>query len=264
MDLGLTGRVALVTGASKGIGLAVARTLAEEGCDVAIVARSEGPLREQAEAVASATGRKITAHPADLTDKGAPAAAVAAAVEAHGRLDILVNNAGAAKAGDFFDDLTDEDWEDGYALKFHGYVRTARAAFPHLEASGMGVVINNIGAAAKQPKPGFLLGASINAALNSFTKGLAQIGLERGVRVVSMNSGPMRTDRLQTALAGMAAESGEDVETLAATRAKDIFGMWRYGDPQDLANLAAFLASDRAQHIHGSNIFIDGGQTKEL
>lgn len=264
MDLNLTGRTALVTGASKGIGLAIARTLAEEGCDVAMVARGEQLLMNEAEALAEATGRRITAQPADLTEPGAPAAVVSGAVAAHGRLDILVNNAGAAKAGDFFDELTDEDWEDGYALKFHGYVRTARAAFPHLEKSGHGVIINNIGAAAKQPKPGFLLGASINAALNSFTKGLAQIGLERGVRVVSMNSGPMRTDRLQTALKGMAAESGEDVETLAATRAKEIFGMWRYGEPQDLADLAAFLASDRAQHIHGSNIFIDGGQTKEL
>ncbi|MEM6439759.1 MAG: SDR family oxidoreductase [Pseudomonadota bacterium] len=264
MDLGLDGRVALVTGASKGIGLAVAKTLAAEGCDVAMVARNEQLLMNEAEALAAATGRKITAQAADLTEKGAPAAVVSGAVEAHGRLDILVNNAGAAKAGDFFDDLTDDDWDDGYLLKFHGYVRTARAAFPHLENSGHGIVINNIGAAAKQPKPGFLLGASINAALNSFTKGLAQIGLERGVRVVSMNSGPMRTDRLQTVLEGMAAESGEDLETLASTRAKDVFGMWRYGDPQDLANLAAFLASDRAQHIHGSNIFIDGGQTKEL
>ncbi|MEM1315510.1 MAG: SDR family NAD(P)-dependent oxidoreductase, partial [Pseudomonadota bacterium] len=138
MDLGLDGRVALVTGASKGIGLAVAKTLAEEGCDVAMVARGEQLLMDEAEALAAATGRKITAQAADLTEKGAPAAIVSGAVAAHGRLDILVNNAGAAKAGDFFDDLTDEDWDDGYLLKFHGYVRTARAAFPHLENSGHG------------------------------------------------------------------------------------------------------------------------------
>ncbi|MEO0680547.1 MAG: SDR family oxidoreductase [Pseudomonadota bacterium] len=263
MDLGLTGRAALVTGASRGIGLAIARTLAEEGCDVALAARGAEGLDEAAEAL-SAAGRKVSVHAADLSQPGEPARVVAEAVQAHGRLDILVNNAGAARAGDFFDELSDEDWDQGFALKFHGYVRTARAAFAHLEASGMGVILNNIGAAAKQPKPGFLLGASINAALNNFTKGLAQLGLERGVRVVSMNSGPMRTQRLQTALAGQAAASGEDVETLAAGRARDVFGMWRYGDPQDLANLAAFLASDRAQHIHGSNIFIDGGQTKEV
>lgn len=262
MDLGLTGRKALVTGASQAIGLAVAKGLAREGMDVTLVARRGEELVAAAKEIAAETGRKAAVHACDLTAAGAPKAAVAAHMEAHGALHVLVNNAGAAKAGDFFE-LSDEDWELSYALKFHGYVRMCREAFPHLEAAG-GVVINNIGAAARQPKPGFLIGASINAALNNFTKGLAQIGLERGVRVVSMNSGPMRTQRMQVALEGMAAESGEDVAELAARRARDVFGMWRYGEPEDLANLAAFLASDRAAHIHGSNIFIDGGQTKEL
>lgn len=263
MDLGLTGRSALVTGASKGIGRAVAAALTEEGCDVTLLARNEAQVAATADEIAQATGRTILGHAADLTDPHAADAAVAAHIAAHGGLDILVNNAGAAKAGDFLE-LTDDDWADGYALKFHGYVRMCRAAFPALEASGHGVVINNIGAAARQPKPGFLIGASINAALANFTKGLAQIGLERGVRVVSMNPGPVRTDRLEANIARLAGEQGADAETLAAARAREIFGMWRYGEPQDLANLAVFLASDRAQHIHGSNIFIDGGQTKEV
>lgn len=263
MDLGLTGRKALVTGASQGIGRAVATALASEGCDVTLVARSADKLAATAAEIAEATGRRIETHSADLSETGAADAAVAAHVAAMGGLDILVNNAGAAKAGDFFE-LTDEDWEMSYALKFHGYVRMCRAAFPALEKSGHGVVINNIGAAARQPKPGFLIGASINAALNNFTKGLAELGLAKGIRVVSMNSGPIRTARLEANLEKLAGEGGRDINDLAVERAREIFGMWRYGEPEDLANFAAFLASDRAQHIHGSNLFIDGGQTKEV
>jgi 3-oxoacyl-[acyl-carrier protein] reductase len=251
-----------VTGASQGIGLAIAHALAREGCDVTLVARRAERLAAEAGAIAAATGRKVTWAAADVTATGAAEAAVAAHLEAHGGLEILVNNAGASTPGDFFA-LSDADWERSFAVKFHGAVRMCRAAFPALEASGHGVIVTNIGAAWKQPKPGFLIGASINAALANFTKGLAQLGGERGVRVVSMNSGPVRTAKLDAALRQAAAEAGRDVEDLAAERARS-FGMMRYATPQDLADLACFLASDRAGHIHGSNVFVDGGQTREL
>ncbi|MEL6236176.1 MAG: SDR family NAD(P)-dependent oxidoreductase [Pseudomonadota bacterium] len=263
MDLGLTGRRALVTGASRGIGRSIAAALAREGCDVTLVARNADALAETAAQLAAETGRRITWHATDLTESGAADAALTAHMAAHDGMEILVNNAGASAAGDFFA-LEDAQWEESFALKFHGAVRMCRVALPALAASGHGVILNNIGAAAKQPKPGFLIGATINAALQSFTKGLAQIGLEQGVRVVSMNSGPVRTEKMQANLERLAAEADRDIEDIAAERARGIFGMWRYADPADLGDLAAFLASDRAQHIHGANIFIDGGQTKEM
>jgi len=262
MDLGLTGRRALVTGASQGIGLAIGRALAQEGCDVTLVARREQQLQEQAASICADTGRKVTWAVADLTLPGTADAAVAAHMAAHGGLDILVNNAGASASGDFFD-LSDADWDSSFAVKFHGAVRMCRAAFPALKASGRGVIISNIGAAWKQPKPGFLIGASINAALANFTKGLAQLGSEHGVRVVSMNSGPIRTPKMDASLRQMAQAAGRDVEELAAERAAAL-SMTRLGTPQDLADLACFLASDRAGHIHGSNVFVDGGQTREI
>lgn len=262
MDLGLRGRKALITGASKGIGKACARALAEEGVDLTLVARGREALEATAAEIAEATGRTVHVHAADVTEPGAPDAAVAFHMARHGRLDILVNNAGAQPTGDFFG-ISDEDWERGFAVKFHGYVRFCRAAFPHLEESGRGVIVQNVGAAAKAPQPGFLPGGAINAALNNFTKGLARIGTERGVRVVSMNSGPVRVEKLEASLAEAAAETGEDVESLVARRSKQI-GVTRYAKPEDLGAFCAFLASDRAVHVHGANLFIDGGQTKEV
>ncbi|HKK35236.1 MAG TPA: SDR family NAD(P)-dependent oxidoreductase [Paracoccaceae bacterium] len=263
MDLGLTGRKALVTGASKGIGYACALELAREGMDVTLVARGEADLETAATAIAAQTGRKVHAYAADLTAPGAPDAAVAFHCARHGGLDVLVNNAGGAASGDFFE-LTDAQWEESFALKFHGYVRTCRAAFPHLEQSGHGVIVNNVGAAAKQPKPGFLIGGAINAALNNVTKGLAEIGGPRGVRVVSMNSGPVRVERMEKGLIEGAEAAGIDVEAYAAKRAREVFGMTRYALPEDMGAFCAFLASDRAVHVHGANLFIDGGQTKEV
>src|SRR4051812_34452308 len=134
MDLNLAGKVALVTGASRGIGHAIARRLAAEGAPLAVAARAEARLRELASHIEAGGGPALV-YPADLTDSAAPAAFAAAALERFGRIDVVVNNAGATKRGDFLA-LTEQDWADGYALKFYAAVRLCRAAWPHLVAAG--------------------------------------------------------------------------------------------------------------------------------
>ncbi|RMH48934.1 MAG: SDR family oxidoreductase [Alphaproteobacteria bacterium] len=263
MELKLNGRRALVTGATGGIGRAIAAALAAEGCDLTLLARDPARLSAEAGALAAATGRRVGWHAADLTAPGAAEAALRAHRDAIGGLDILVNCAGASAAGDIRS-LTDAEWAAGFAVKFHGSVRMCRACLDALAASGHGVIINIIGAAWKQPRAQFLLGASVNGALAAFTKGLAATGAECGVRVVAISPGPVRTPATDARLRAMAAEAGRDVEELAAARARDMFGMTGYVMPEEIAALACHLASDLARHLHGANIIIDGGQTREL
>lgn len=156
MDLGLTGKVALITGASRGLGEAIAGEPAREGVDVCLVARDETRLSAVADAIAAQSQAETLVYAGDFRDPGVPKDAVARCVARFGRLDILVNNAGATKRGDFLT-LNDEDWQDGFALKFHGYVRATRAAWPHLrETRGNIINIASIGARAGPTVAGIL------------------------------------------------------------------------------------------------------------
>ena len=261
MDLGLHDKVALVTGGSRGIGCACAHALAVAGADVMLVARTESDLAEAAEALAADTGRRIETCAADLRSPQGCEAAVGALEHAFGRLDILVNNAGATQSGDFFE-LDDAVWEDGFALKFYSYVRLSRALWPLLKNSE-GVVVNVIGAASKTPQPNFMIGGAVNAAITNFTKALAGLGLRDGVRVNAVHPGMTVTGRLDRLLEQRAAAEGisrEDYERKELASA----GLRRYSEPEDIANLVAFLASPLAGQIHGADLFIDGGATKTI
>jgi NAD(P)-dependent dehydrogenase (short-subunit alcohol dehydrogenase family) len=194
MDLGLEGKAALVTGASRGLGEAIAHELANQGVQVCLAARDETKLAEVAAAITARTQAHCVSFAGDLRQAETIDAAVSAAVAAFGRLDILVNNAGATKRGDFFA-LTEDDWQDGYALKFHGYVRATRAAWPHLKAVG-GSVINIVGIGAHAGTDEFTIGGSVNAALLHFTKAMSHLGIREGVRVNAINPGHIETERL--------------------------------------------------------------------
>lgn len=261
MDLALRDKVALVTGGSRGIGRACATALAEAGADVLLVARSEGDLAEAAGTIAAATGRRIEICATDLRSTQGCQAAAGALDLAFGRLDILVNNAGATQSGDFFQ-LDDSVWEDGFALKFYSYVRLSRALWPLLRASE-GVVVNVIGAASKTPTPNFMIGGAVNAAITSFTKALAGLGLRDGVRVNAVHPGMTVTGRLdqlldqRAAMEGISRQEYEKKELASA-------GLRRYSQPEDIANLVAFLASPRSRQIHGADLFIDGGGTRTI
>ena len=256
----LEGKIAIVTGASRGIGCAIALRLAQDGATLVLAARTEVDLAKVASKLKS-DGGKATAVAADLRDPGAPAALVKAALDAHGAIDIVVNNAGATKRGDFFE-LTDADWADGFALKFMAAVRLTRAAWPHLKAR-RGTVLNIIGAGGRTPSADFAIGGSVNGACLSFTKAVADLGIQDGVQVNAINPGRVRTDRLKQLLADEAAQYGGDMNaTLEAIARKS--NIVRLGEPEDVANLAAFMVSPHSRYMQGAFIDLDGGQTKTI
>lgn len=256
----LEGKIAIVTGASRGIGRAIALRLAQDGATLVLAARSEPDLAKVAAEIKSA-GEDASFIGRDLRDLAAAPAIVNAALEAHGAVDIVVNNAGATKHGDFFD-LTDEDWQDGFALKFFGAVRLTREAWPHLKAR-RGSVLNIIGVGGRTPGPEFTIGGSVNAACLAFTKSLADIGVRDGVQVNAINPGRVRTDRFRKMIAAQAAQHGGDLEAAMQDIARRGH-IVRIGEPEDVANLAAFVLSPQSRYLHGSLIDLDGGQTKTI
>jgi 3-oxoacyl-[acyl-carrier protein] reductase len=260
MDLGLRGKVALVTGASRGIGRAITESLAAEGVKLALAARDLAALEEVAEAVA-ARGGEAFLHRADLREAEAPQAFRDAAIAYYGRIDLVVGNAGATKRGDFLQ-LSEADWADGFALKFHGHVRLTRAAWPDLVAS-RGTLLFVIGVGGRTPGAEFTIGGSVNAALMNFTKSMADRGVADGVRVCAVNPGAIATARLQTRIRSYAAEHGLD-ETAAAEGLARTMGVARFGRPEEIADMITFLASDRAAYAQGALIDVDGGVTRTL
>ena len=257
MDLNLSGRVAIVTGASRGIGRAIAETLAAEGMNISVAARSKDPPHDLAKSVK--TDCLIQA--VDLRTPDAPAAVVEATVNRFGRIDLLVNNAGATKRGDFLE-LTDADWEDGFALKFFGAMRLSRAAWKHLQAS-QGTIVNIIGIGGRTGSAEFAIGGSVNAAFQLLTKALADRGVRDGVRVNAINPGSIKTERLDIRLKTFAAEQGIEVARAEMEMTK-ASGVSRFGEPSEVAAAVAFLASSRCGFCHGALLDVDGGQTRTL
>ncbi len=256
----LEGKIAIVTGASRGIGRAIALRLAEDGATLVLAARTAADL-EKVAAKITAAGGQATCVPGDLRDADAPVALVKAAIAAYGAIDILVNNAGATKRGDFFK-LTDADWADGYALKFFGAVRLTRAAWPHLKARG-GSLLNIIGSGGRTPGAEFTIGGSVNGACLSFTKAVADIGIQDGVQVNAINPGRVKTERFQSTLQAEAAHHGGDLDAALKAIVKKT-NIVRLGEPEDIANLAAFMVSPISRYLQGSLIDMDGGLTKTI
>jgi NAD(P)-dependent dehydrogenase (short-subunit alcohol dehydrogenase family) len=262
MELGLGGKIALVTGASRGIGASIATELAREGVHVCLAARDKGKLDEVAAGIAAISGsNRTTVVAGDLRDAAAVKAAVDAAVAAFGRLDILVNNAGATKRADFFT-LSEQDWQDGFALKFHGYVRATRAAWPHLRET-RGCIVNIVGVGSRAGSAEFTIGGSVNVALLNFTKAMADIGIKDGVRVNAINPGLIETERFGRNIERVSRDHGFNREQAIAYLLSS-HGTTRVGRPEEIGWLTAYLASDKADFIQGCVIDIDGGATRSL
>jgi 3-oxoacyl-[acyl-carrier protein] reductase len=257
LDLQLHHKVAVVTGASKGIGRAIANTLAEEGMRLVVVARTRAQLEE----LASPLGDACLVQAVDLTNPDAPATIVAETMARYGRIDVLVNNAGSTKRGDFLM-LSEADWADGFGLKFYGAMRLSRAAWPHLQASS-GTIVNIVGVGGRTGSAEFAIGGAVNAALLNLTKVLADRGVKDGVRVNAINPGGIVTDRLQTRLRTFAAQHHIDL-TQAEQHMARTLGVARFGQPAEIARLVAFLASPQSAFCQGAIVDVDGGQTRTL
>lgn len=254
MDLNLTGKWALITGASKGIGAGTARAFAQEGCHLHLAARSVEGLEAVKRQIVDAYGVEVHTQPLDLSISSN----LRTLIDACRDIDILVNNAGDIPGGSI-ETVDEAAWREGWELKVFGYINLTRLVFAHMKARGSGVIVNDIGNAGERLDADYIAGTSGNAALMAFTRALGGQSLDDGIRVVGVNPGPVETDR---------------VVKLMKTRAKDWYGdegryeelmkrfpMGRPATVQEVADLILFLASDRASYISGTIVTIDGGIT---
>ena len=245
-------KVAIITGASRGIGRAIALRLAQSKVMCVLCARDAEALN----AVVQEIGGHGAAFATDLRLPDSPKNLVDFAIEKFGRIDILINNAGATKRGEFVE-LIDDDWEDGFALKFFAAVRLTREAWPHLKASS-GSVVNVSGTGGRTPGAMFAIGGSVNAAHLSFTKALAETGIRERIQVNAINPGMVRTDRLLKRLDEFPDPATAEQELIAREK------VTRIGEPIDIANLVAFIVSPQGRFLQGSLIDMDGGATKTI
>ena len=260
MNSELQGKVALVTGASRGIGRGIALELAAAGCDLLLTARDRDALEATAQS-ARLLGRRAEIHGADLRGDGEPARLASLAKDHFGRLDILVNNAGANRRGDFFV-LTDADWAAGFDLKFFAQVRLCRAAWPLLKKSG-GSIVAIAGIGGRAPVADYMIGSSVIGAQLAFMKALADLGKRDGVQVNSINPGSVDTDRFRHRLGMIMAGTGLN-EAAATEHHRRELNITRFGQPEDIAGLVAFIVSPRGRWLQGAAIDMDGGQVEPL
>jgi len=252
MDLGLQGKTALITGGSKGIGRASAEVLADEGCNVILVAREQAVLDAAAAAIRARRQVNVRTISADLSND----AAVRRVAEEAGPLDILVNNAGAIPPGDLLS-VDDERWRRAWDLKVFGYISFCRIVYGAMKARGTGVIVNVIGAAGERFPTGYIAGAAGNASLMAFTRALGKGAPADGLRVVAINPGPVATERHVMLQRATAEKTLGDPERWRELTKGMPFG--RPATPEEIGNAVAFLASPRSGYTTGTVLTIDGG-----
>ena len=252
--------VAIVTGASQGIGRATATRLAKDFSAVVLVARNEEALRDTADAVRSAGAEPLNVA-LDLSRTESPEAIVKATLDRYQRIDALLNIAGAVPQIDLFE-MTDEQWYGGMELKLHGARRLTIRAWDALKKS-KGSVVFMSGSAALDPKPGFAAVAATNAAIIALAKAFAEQGIKDGVQVNSIVPGAVMTGRRRSFLQKWASAHNMTVEE-ATKKFPEEAGISRYGEPEEIAALMAFMVSPEARWMTGSSLRMDGGEVKGI
>jgi NAD(P)-dependent dehydrogenase (short-subunit alcohol dehydrogenase family) len=252
MDLELNGKTALITGGSRGIGLACARMLAKEGCAVHLVSSNAQALAAARSELEAQTAAPVRTTAANLADPQARAALL----EAAGPVDIVVNNAGAIPGGGL-QEVDDAVWRASWELKLFGYIDLAKLVLPAMMERGSGVIVNIIGIAGVMPRQDYIFGATANAALTAFTQAVGVHATTRGVRVVGVNPGPCATERLEKLFRARAQTKFGDASRWKESLSNLPFG--RASEPEEIADLVAFLASARASYLSGVVIDADGG-----
>ncbi len=251
MDLRMAGKTVLITGASKGIGLACAELFAEEGCHLHLVARTGADLERARDGIRSRHNVAVAIHPLDLSDGGNVKRLVA---ETGAGLDIVVNNAGAIPGGPIH--MIDEArWREAWDLKVFGYINMCRELYPVFKEKGAGVIVNVVGTGGERPSAGYIAGAGGNAGLIAFTRALGGQSPDDGFRIVGVNPGPILTERLTTIMRAQALDRFGDEERWQECMPTNP----PPGESEDCADLVVFLASERAKHISGTVVTIDGG-----
>jgi len=262
LDLGLRGKIALVSASSRGLGRAIAEELAAEGANLVLCARGETTLRETAESIRKSSGVIVVDVAADVSDPDGLDRVARTALEKFGRVDILVTNSGGPPSGPF-ESLTPEMWDAAARLLLTSAVGLARAVLPGMKGRRWGRILNVTSIAVKQPIDGLMLSNSLRAAVTGFARTLANEVAPFGVTVNAILPGYTRTDRVEELARATSERSGKPV--------KDAFAKWegeipmgRIGEPREFAAVAAFLASERASYITGSSIAVDGGWIRSL
>jgi 3-oxoacyl-[acyl-carrier protein] reductase len=255
MEIKLTGRKALITGGSKGLGFAIARNFAEAGADVAMMARQQEPLDEAAAVIGASSDGKVLPVACDVRRADDIAAGFAKVTQAFGHIDILVNNAGTSNAHPF-ETVTDAQWQEDLDLKLFAAIRLTRLAWPHMKQQKWGRVINVLNIGAKAPRPASAPTSVTRAAGMALTKVLAGEGAPHGILVNALLVGFIESDQWVQ----RAAKLGVPLAEFLAKMGKEI-PMGRVGTAQEFANVACFLASDAASYITGTAINVDGDRS---
>jgi NAD(P)-dependent dehydrogenase (short-subunit alcohol dehydrogenase family) len=253
MDLKLKGLRVVITGGSKGIGLAVAHSFAKEGAQPILVSRTLSSLQSAAKEIKAQSGMDCELLAADMASRGS----AKSLIEQCGNIDILVNNAGAIPGGTVLD-IDEDRWREAWELKVFGYINLVREVLPQMQAKKKGVIANIIGMAGAAPRNAYLCGSTANAALIAFTQAVGGASVAHGVRVFGVNPSPTRSERMQTMLQAQAQKKFEDASRWMELTQSMPFG--RMAEPQELADLTTFCCSPLAGYLSGSVINVDGGQ----